>query len=93
MDFWLSIGVELLDTEEPDEGNLHVRICWGERLVTTAPTRHRHFNPALERSGLPRIRFHDLRHTYASLLFEQGENPKYIQTQLGHSNPTVTLNI
>jgi integrase len=34
-----------------------------------------------------------LRHTYASLLIEQGENIKYIQTQLGHSSPTVTLNI
>jgi integrase len=39
------------------------------------------------------IRFHDLRHTYASLLIEQGENLKYIQTQLGHSSPTVTLNV
>jgi hypothetical protein len=37
--------------------------------------------------------FHDLRHTYASLLIEQGENLKYIQNQLGHSNPTVTLNV
>lgn len=39
------------------------------------------------------IRFHDLRHTFASLLIEQGENLKYIQTQLGHSSPTVTLNV
>ncbi len=54
---------------------------------------NRYFKPALKRAGIPRIRFHDLRHTYASLLIEQGENPKYIQTQLGHSSPTVTLNI
>jgi len=40
-----------------------------------------------------KIRFHDLRHTYASLLIEQGENIKYIQTQLGHSNPMVTLTV
>ena len=39
------------------------------------------------------MRFHDLRHTYASLLIDQGENLKYIQTQLGHSSPTVTLNV
>ncbi len=39
------------------------------------------------------IRFHDLRHTYASLLIEQGENIKYIQSQFGHSSPTVTLNV
>ncbi len=53
----------------------------------------RHFYPALKGANLPRIRFHDLRHTYASLLIEQGENIKYVQTQLGHANPTVTLNI
>lgn len=53
----------------------------------------RYFNPALKKAGIERIRFHDLRHTYASLLIEQGENIKYIQTQLGHSSPTVTLNV
>lgn len=53
----------------------------------------REFQPALKLAGLPRIRFHDLRHTYASLLIEQGENIKYIQSQLGHSSPSVTLNI
>ena len=54
---------------------------------------NRHFNPALKKAGIDRIRFHDLRHTYASLLIEQGENIKYIQSQLGHSTPTVTLNV
>ena len=54
---------------------------------------NRHFKPALKESNLPQIRFHDLRHTYASLLIEQGENLKYIQNQLGHSSPTVTLNV
>lgn len=53
----------------------------------------RHFNPALKKAGIDRIRFHDLRHTYASLLIEQGENIKYIQSQLGHSTPSVTLNV
>ncbi|MCF8070272.1 MAG: site-specific integrase [Desulfobacterales bacterium] len=53
----------------------------------------RYFVKAFEDAELETIRFHDLRHTYASLLIEQGENIKYIQTQLGHSNPTVTLNI
>ena len=53
----------------------------------------RHFLPALKAADLPRIRFHDLRHSFASLLFEQGENIKYIQSQLGHSSPTVTLNV
>jgi integrase len=54
---------------------------------------NRHFLPALRVAGLPKIRFHDLRHAYASLLLSHGENIKYIQTQLGHSSPMVTLNV
>ena len=53
----------------------------------------RHFVPALEKAEIEKIRFHDLWHTYASLLIMQGENPKYIQKQMGHANVTVTLNI
>jgi integrase len=54
---------------------------------------HRPFVKALAAAGCLRIRFHDLRHTYASLLIQQGENIKYIQTQLGHATPTMTLNV
>jgi integrase len=54
---------------------------------------NRIYRPALKRAGLPKMRFHDLRHTFASLLIEQGENIKYVQTQLGHSSPTVTLDV
>jgi integrase len=53
----------------------------------------RHFFPAMKEAGVGKIRFHDLRHTYASLLIEQGENIKYIQSQLGHAIPVVTLNV
>jgi integrase len=53
----------------------------------------RHFFPALERAGVERIRFHNMRHTKVSLMIDQGENIKYIQSQMGHSSPTVTLNV
>ncbi len=53
----------------------------------------RRFFPALDRAGLHRIRFHDLRHTYASLLIDQGEHPKYIQVQMGHSSIKITMDI
>ena len=46
---------------------------------------------ALRRANLRRIRFHDLRHTYASLLIAQGAHPKYIQAQLGHASIQTTL--
>jgi integrase len=49
--------------------------------------------PAIRRSGVPRIRFHNLRHTYASLLIAQGEQPKYIQEQMGHSSIKVTFDV
>lgn len=51
----------------------------------------REFEPALQRAGLRRIRFHDLRHTYAALMVSLGENPKFIQHQMGHSSITVTM--
>ena len=51
----------------------------------------RSFHPLLERAGLPRIRFHDLRHTAATLLLTSGVHPKVVQERLGHSQISVTL--
>lgn len=45
----------------------------------------------LQGAGVPRIRFHDLRHTAATLLLEQGEHPKVVQEMLGHSQIGLTL--
>ncbi len=53
----------------------------------------RGFYPALRRAKLKHIRFHDLRHTYASLLIANREHPKYIQDQMGHSSIQVTMGI
>lgn len=39
----------------------------------------------LERAGLPHIRFHDLRHTCATLLLSKGVHPKFVQELLGHA--------
>jgi hypothetical protein len=52
----------------------------------------RDFARTLRRAGLPKIRFHDLRHTYAASLIAAGAHPKYIQAQLGHASITTTLN-
>ncbi len=54
---------------------------------------HRHFEPAIERGNLPRIRFHDLRHTAATLLLEAGINPKVVSEMLGHSSVSITLSL
>ena len=50
----------------------------------------RHFKSKLQQAGLPDIRFHDLRHTTASLLLEKNVHPKIVSELLGHS--TITLN-
>jgi integrase len=52
---------------------------------------HRQFHSALEKAGLRRIRFHDLRHTCASLLINEGVSPKYIQRQLRHESIQTTF--
>lgn len=55
--------------------------------------RRRIFEKALERAGLRRIRIHDLRHTYASLLLENGEPMTYVRDQLGHQSIKITVDI
>jgi len=47
----------------------------------------------LEKADLPDIRFHDLRHSAATLLLAIGVHAKVVQELLGHSNITMTLNI
>lgn len=49
------------------------------------------FHSALERAGLPPMRFHDLRHTWASLLLAQGVGPRTIMDVLGHSQISLTM--
>jgi integrase len=55
--------------------------------------RSRVFYRCLEKAGLRRVRIHDLRHTYASMLLQQGESLAYIRDQLGHHSIQVTVDI
>lgn len=52
-----------------------------------------HFPKVLEKNHMPKLRFHDLRHSCASLLFAQGISLKEIQAWLGHSTIATTANI
>jgi len=54
---------------------------------------NRSWKPLLKKAGLPDTRFHDLRHTCATLLFTKGAHPKIVQEMLGHSSITITLNL
>jgi integrase len=53
---------------------------------------YRDFMAATEAAGLPRIRFHSLRHTAASLLLAQGAHPRVVMEMLGHSTIALTMN-
>jgi len=53
----------------------------------------RGFYPALKRAGLRRIRFHDLRHTFASLMISNGEDIVRVSRLMGHANASITLNV
>ena len=53
----------------------------------------RYFYSCLEKAGLRRIRFHDLRHTFASLLIQAGHPLAYIKEQLGHSSIKMTVDV
>ncbi|MEO6652218.1 MAG: tyrosine-type recombinase/integrase [Ilumatobacteraceae bacterium] len=49
------------------------------------------FADAVAKTGVPKIRLHDTRHTMATLALEAGVHPKVVQEQLGHSAIAVTL--
>jgi integrase len=49
------------------------------------------FEPARRKAKLPPMRFHDLRHSYASVLIAQGTHPKVVSDQLGHASVQITM--
>jgi Phage integrase family len=49
----------------------------------------RRFNRLVDRAGLPRIRLHDVRHTYATLSLDAGVEPKVVSDRIGHANMDV----
>ena len=53
----------------------------------------RQFLPCVEKAGLRRIRFHDLRHTFGSLLIQDGAPLPYVKEQMGHSSIQITVDI
>jgi integrase len=54
---------------------------------------HGYFQPVLTRAGLRKIRLHDLRHTFGSLLIQSGASIVYVKEQMRHSSIQVTIDI
>lgn len=68
-------------------------ILHGYAVPLTPTQLDKRFRDLLDRERLPPIRFHDLRHSYATLMLQRGVNPKIVSTVLGHSCIAITLNI
>ncbi len=60
------------------------------RPINASNLLHQRFHPLLKRAGLPRIRFHDLRHTYATIALGRGVPLKVVSDTLGHSSIAIT---
>jgi integrase len=53
----------------------------------------RAFKKVVATAGLPKLTIHGLRHTHATILMEQGVNPKVVSERLGHASPATTMDI
>jgi len=53
----------------------------------------RYMQPALKKAGLRRFRFHDLRHSFGSLLIQDGASLAYVKEQMGHSSIQITVDV
>lgn len=62
-------------------------------IINPSNLRNRSFKPLLKHAKLRPIRFHDLRHTCATLLLSKDVNPKVVSEMLGHSSVSITLDI
>ena len=58
-----------------------------------APTVYNHFKKIVEQIGLPSVRFHDMRHTYAVISLQNGDDIKTVQANVGHATAAFTLDV
>ncbi len=68
-----------------------LRIRNGKRISSNSLNNR--FNRVQRKLSLPHIRFHDLRHTYATVMMKNGINPKIVSRILGHSSVGITLDL
>lgn len=89
----LRMAERLLPFRARTEGDVLVFVTELGEPYNGAHITERAFKPLLRRAGLREIRFHDLRHAFASLMISEGVPPLVISQMLGHSTPAMTLNV
>jgi Phage integrase family len=75
------------------QGSVRSHLPESRRAADESNLITRGFHPARKRAGIRRIRFHDLRHTYASLMIRNGEDIVVVSRLLGHANASFTFNV
>jgi len=76
---------------EPDISSDWVFPSPDGRILDPDNLYHRYFVPVLAKSRIRKIRLHDLRHTFGSLLIQSGASIMYVKDQMGHSSIQVTV--
>jgi integrase-like protein len=77
--------------QNPLERNTADPLSTESRASAPHDIRDRVFYGLLTKAKLRRVRFHDLRHTFASLLLQNGESPVYVKGPMGHSSIQITV--
>ncbi|QCT03326.1 integrase [Paenibacillus algicola] len=88
---YLQEKMKILDRWEEKEREFVFTNANGGALHFSRPTKW--WSVFLDYNGLKKIRFHDLRHTSATLLINQGVHAKIISERLGHADITTTMNV
>jgi integrase len=77
----------------PEYKDYDLVFCHPDGELFRPTSLNRPFRKFIELAKVPYIRFHDMRHTHATLLLELGVNPKSVADRLGHSNVKTTLDV
>jgi integrase len=94
---WLRTYIDIVEAERSEFGARFTEddrlFCYPDGRAPHPQTITRMFNRLADRAGVPRIRLHDVRHTYATLSLNAGIDLKVLSDRLGHANVYVTAQI
>jgi integrase len=99
-----SLTVDILRKHRAEQAEIYLGlgVGWNEQGLVCMKNAGEPINPNTLTSGfanfvkqveIPKVRFHDLRHTHATQLLKEGVHPKVAQERLGHANIAVTLDL